>query len=325
MKDGSRISNNIKQIIQVRSPSPKTGRQNINSYYNINNKSTNSKYHNYSSMKKKYNPQKNFTIDSEKNKALFDNVEEEDKNYEMLATNVRVQNKILEEYQNWVNILLSVIDIKKINNSYDDIGTPIQQGLEHIEKLKVENLELKTLIINKKSNNDNMEKILEKKQKTQNMVIKEFNEKDKKKEINLKREKEQLILNVQMLANELDELNENNKHLYEKIEKDDKIKKIYELYNLRNQLKEENKLHKKIMVFKNRKEYIDLKQSLNFSSNQFNINYLKNKKFDKLYKSEINFGPKEYGSIGRLSAYGEYKLEKEENIDTSDSIFFCGL
>ena len=325
MKDGSRISNNIKQIIQVRSPSPKTGRQNINSYYNINNKSTNSKYHNYSSMKKKYNPQKNFTIDSEKNKALFDNVEEEDKNYEMLATNVRVQNKILEEYQNWVNILLSVIDIKKINNSYDDIGTPIQQGLEHIEKLKVENLQLKTLIINKKSNNDNMEKILEKKQKTQNMVIKEFNEKDKKKEINLKREKEQLILNVQMLANELDELNENNKHLYEKIEKDDKIKKIYELYNLRNQLKEENKLHKKIMVFKNRKEYIDLKQSLNFSSNQFNMNNLKNKKFDKLYKSEINFSPKEYGSIGRLSAYGEYKLEKEENIDTSDSIFFCGL
>lgn len=324
MKDGSRISNNIKQIIQVRSPSPKTGRQNINSYYNINNKSTNSKYHNYSSMKKKYNPQKNFTIDSEKNKALFDNIEE-DKNYEMLATNVRVQNKILEEYQNWVNILLSVIDIKKINNSYDDIGTPIQQGLEHIEKLKVENLELKTLIINKKSNNDNMEKILEKKQKTQNMVIKEFNEKDKKKEINLKREKEQLILNVQMLANELDELNENNKQLYEKIEKDDKIKKIYELYNLRNQLKEENKLHKKIMVFKNRKEYIDLKQSLNFSSNQFNMNNLKNKKFDKLYKSEINFSPKEYGSIGRLSAYGEYKLEKEENIDTSDSIFFCGL
>ena len=325
MKDGSRISNNIKQIIQVRSPSLKTGRQNINAYYNINNKSTNSKYHNYSSMKKKYNPQKNFTIDSEKNKALFDNVEEEDKNYEMLATNVRVQNKILEEYQNWVNILLSVIDIKKINNSYDDIGTPIQQGLEHIEKLKVENLQLKTLIINKKSNNDNMEKILEKKQKTQNMVIKEFNEKDKKKEINLKREKEQLILNVQMLANELDELNENNKHLYEKIEKDDKIKKIYELYNLRNQLKEENKLHKKIMVFKNRKEYIDLKQSLNFSSNQFNMNNLKNKKFDKLYKSEINFSPKEYGSIGRLSAYGEYKLEKEENIDTSDSIFFCGL
>ena len=314
------------QISQDRSPSPKTGRQKINLYNNINNNSTNSKYNNFSSTKKKYNPLKNFTIVSEKNKPLFGEMEEDNENYQILATNVRVQNKIIEKYQNWVNILLSVIDNKKIiKNSYDDIGTPIQQGLEHIEKLKDENLKIKALIINKKSNNDIFEKILDKMQKSQNMMIKEFNEKDKNKNLNLKKEKEQLILNVQLLANELDELNENNKQLYEKIEKDNNIKKVYELYSLRNQLKEENIMLRKIHVFNNRKELMDLKQSLKFPSNRLNIDDFNDSKYDKLYKSANMFGSREYGSLGRLSAYGDYKLEKEENINTNESIFFCGL
>ena len=324
MEEGSESFINMNQINQARSSSPKSTKKKINSYNNINNKSTNSKYNTISSMKKENNYNKNITIDSEKNKALFED-EEENNNYQILSTNVRIQNKILEEYQNWINILLSVIDSKKINNNYNDIGTPIQQGLEHIEKLKNENLKIKTLIIKQKAKNDNIEKTLDQKQKTQNMVIKEFNEKDKNKELNLKMEKEQLILNVQMLANELDELNENNKQLYEKIQKDNKLKKIYELYNLRNQLKEENKLYKKIMVFKNRKDYLGLKESLSLSSKKINITDLKNKNYDKKYKTFNNLENKEYGSIGRLSAYGEYKLEKEENINTSDSIFFCGL
>ena len=140
-------------------------------------------------------------------------------------------------------------------------------------------------------------------------MIKEFNEKEKNKNLNLKKEKEQLILNVQLLANELDELNENNKQLYEKIEKDNNIKKVYELYSLRNQLKEENIMLRKIHVFNNRKELMDLKQSLKLPSNQINIDDFKNSKYDKLYKSANMFGSREYGSLGRLSAYGDYKSE----------------
>ena len=56
MKEGSQIYNKINL---ARSPSPKAGRK-INSF---NNKSTNSKYNNFSSTKKNYNPSKNFTID----------------------------------------------------------------------------------------------------------------------------------------------------------------------------------------------------------------------------------------------------------------------
>ena len=85
------------------------------------------------------------------------------------------------------------------------------------------------------------------------MVIKEFNEKDNTFQEKIKKEKIQLADNVQMLANELDELSEYNKQLSDKIMKDEKLKKIYEMINLKNQLKKENKLYKKIMVFKNRK------------------------------------------------------------------------
>ena len=320
------ILKNSNQTTQARSPSPRTGRQKINTYKNSFTKSTKSKYNVSSSIKKKIKSNKNCSLESEINRPLFENIEDENKSYQILASNVRVQNKILEEYQKWINILLSVIDNEKINNTYNDIGTPIQQALQYIEKLKIENFDIKTLIINKKIHNEKIQKILDHKQKSQNMVIKEFNEKDKSNGLNIKREKEQLILNVQMLANELDELNENNKQLYDKIQKDKNLKKIYDLLIIKNQLKEENKLYKKIMVFKNRKNYIDLKESI--PSNSINITDLKNKNYDKkrnkIYNSN-NIATRNYGSIGPISGYGEYKLEKEENINSHESIFFCGL
>ena len=311
---------------KLRSPSPKNIKQNINPYTNINNKTTSSKLNissSMSSIKKKGNQNKNYTLDSDNknNKLLFDYQDEENKYYHIIATNVRIQNKILDEYQKWTNILLSVIDNKKINKNYNDIGTPIQQGLQHIEKLKNENLEIKTLIINKKIANERMEKILDKKRKTQNMVIKEYNEKDKSKGENIKKEKEQLILNVQMLANELDELNEYNKNLYDKIQNDENLKKIYDLIITKNKLKEENKLLKKIMVLKNRKNFIELKESMSFNNKEDLIDSYNNKSG----KDGNNIGNEDYFSIGRFSGYGEYKLEKEENINTNDNAFFCGL
>ena len=153
------------------------------------------------------------------------------------------------------------------------------------------------------------------------MVIKEYNEKDKSKGLNIKKEKEQLILNVQMLANELDELNENNKNLYDKIQNDENLKKIYDLIITKNKLKEENKLLKKIMVLKNRKNFIEMKESMSFINNEDLIDSYNNKNG----KDGNNIGNEDYFSIGRFSGYGEYKLEKEENINTNDNAFFCGL
>ena len=261
----------------------------------------------------------NYTIDSENNKDLF-NSEEENKNYHILANDVRVQNKILEIYQKFVGTLLSVIDNNKINNSYNDIGTPIQQNLELIEKIKEENFKLKILIIKQKINNENIEKILEQKKKIQNILIKEFNEKDKNFEEKKEKEKEQLIDNVQILANELDEINEKNKNLNDEIIKDKKLKNIYDLINLRNQLKQENKLYKKMLVLKSRKNYIDSKESFQ-NKNDSTID-LKESGIKKLNTKNKN---KKYGSLGPISGCGEYKLEKEENIHSNGNIFLCGL
>ena len=298
-------------------------RQNIipNNYINKHKaKQYNSKNMASSLLKKKLNNNLSTnTIDSSNSKSLFErNLDE--KSYQKLATNIRIQKNIIEEYQKWVNILLTAINNKKIDTSYNDIGTPIQEGLEDIEKLKIKNLEIKSLIIKKKIKNENIEKQLEKNKKMQNMLIKEFNEKDKNKEINLKKEKEQLVFNVQMLANELDDLNENNKQLYDKIQININLKKIYDLVITKNQLKEENKLYKKMVVLKNRKNYIDLNGSLSISKTIDNSSNVRNSKFKKKNNADIS---DEYGSIGPLSGYGEYKLEKEENINKN--FFFCGL
>lgn len=306
--------------------SPKQNGKMLNPYRKYhNNKSTNSKYLT-SSKKNIKNKMQDYTIDSENNKVLF-YTEEENKNYQNLANEIRIQNKILEEYKSWVKTLLSVINKNNKlidgDNIYDDIGTPIQQNLEHIEKLKEENFKIKKMIINQKINNEKTEKALIKKQQMQNMIIKEFNEKNNNiSEEKSKKERIQLNDNVQMLANELDELNENNKQLNDKIIKDEKLRNIYEMINLRNELKEENKLYKKIMVLKNRKDYIDLKETL--QSKDSTIEFNNNNKINNINNNSSTIN-REFGSIGPISGYGEYKLEKEENIHSNGSIFFCGL
>ena len=306
--------------------SPKQNGKMLNPYRKYhNNKSTNSKYLT-SSKKNIKNKMQDYTIDSENNKVLF-YTEEENKNYQNLANEIRIQNKILEEYKSWVKTLLSVINKNNKlidgDNIYDDIGTPIQQNLEHIEKLKEENFKIKKMIINQKINNEKTEKALIKKQQMQNMIIKEFNEKNNYiSEEKSKKERIQLNDNVQMLANELDELNENNKQLNDKIIKDEKLRNIYEMINIRNKLKEENKLYKKIMVLKNRKDYIDLKETL--QSKDSTIEFNNNNKINNINNNSSTIN-REFGSIGPISGYGEYKLEKEENIHSNGSIFFCGL
>ena len=290
------------------------------SNFNIMNSSKNSTKFLSSTTKKSQN--QNYTIDSENNKRLFYSEEDNNnKNYNLIANEVRIQYKILEFYQKWINTLLSVLNNNE-NNNYDNIGTPIQQNLEDIEKLKEENFKIKTKIIQQKIINENLKNILEKKQKMQNLLIKEYNEKNNlNNEEKIEKEKEQLIDNVQMLANELDEINENNKNLKEKINKENKIKNVFDLLNIKKQLKDENKLYKKMIVLKNRKNYIDLKDTIQ-ENNDITI-VAKEIQFKKINAQNQNL--KRNISLGPISGFGEYQLEQEENIYSNGNIFFCGL
>ena len=152
------------------------------------------------------------------------------------------------------------------------------------------------------------------------MIIKDFNEKElKDNDEKMKLEKQQLIDNVQLLANELDEINENNKNLNDKIMKNEKLKNIYDLVNIRNKLKEENKLYKKMVVIKTRKNYFDSKETLQKNKDStIDFQEMRNKKLDEIKKNLNN-------TLGPIIGYGEYKLEKEENINSNGNIFFCGL
>ena len=116
-----------------------------------------------------------------------------------------------------VNKLLTLINHK--DDLYNDSGSLIQEGFVEIEKIRNENMEIKSLIIQTKLKNDLLNKNLEKKKKIQNMLIREYNEKEKEKEKSLliSKENEQLNMNLQLLANEVDELNENDKKIFEKI------------------------------------------------------------------------------------------------------------
>ena len=290
------------------------------SNFNMMNSSKNSTKFLSSTTKKSQN--QNYTIDSENNKRLFYSEEDNNnKNNNLIANEVRIQYKILEFYQKWINTLLSVLNNNE-NNNYDNIGTPIQQNLEDIEKFKEENFKIKTKIIQQKIINENLKNILEKKQKMQNLLIKEYNEKNNlNNEEKIEKEKEQLIDNVQMLANELDEINENNKNLKEKINKENKIKNVFDLLNIKKQLKDENKLYKKIIVLKNRKNYIDLKDTIQ-ENNDITID-AKEIQFKKINAQNQNL--KRNISLGPISGFGEYQLEQEENIYSNGNIFFCGL
>jgi len=234
--------------------------------------------------------------------------DEEAKKNQQLSTKVRIQNNIINEYQKWIGILLTVINDKKTKeNLYTDTGSPIQRGLENIQNLLKTNMDIKLMIIEKKLNNENLQKQLEQKKKNQNLIIKEYNEKDKIKILNIKQEKEQLEHNVQMLGNELDELSENNKQINDKIQNNNKLKMINDLICSKNQLKKENMLLKQILVIKHRNNFLE-----------HNIGY---KTMDNM--NTINNLEQDICSIGPISKMGDYQIEKEEHNNNFSSL--CGL
>ena len=284
---------------------------NINLYRNAGNNllSTNKKSQN-----------QNFTIDSENNKVLFYS-EEENKNYHNLANNVRIQNKILELYNKWISTLLTVIDNNKINNEYNDIGTPVQQNLEEIEKLKEENLKIKTKIINQKMNNENLEDILEKQIKDK--TIKEYNEylenekykkmfnENQNKLAQIEKEKEELKqkkLNMEKMAQK-EQMK--NKKIMDRIAflKEKKFEK-----NMLNNIKLELEKEKKFQEEKKLKNFLEMKKIIQDSESRINQKRLEKQKQNELAKlythdSEITEKIKENERtkiLNKIKSVGDY-------------------
>jgi hypothetical protein len=171
--------------------------------------------------------------------------------YNDLKSLLMVQKEMMEQYQTWIQILLSVINNRESTTNHIDIGTPIQEGLKGVEKIKNDNFEIKKKIIEvRKKNLSLIEQYKNIKWKKQN-IISDYTTSSSN-EINI--ENEQLKDNIQYLANEIDYLSEIKDKLNDNINNDPDIIRYKNLYDEIKELKKTNEIAKEI---KNNKLYFN--------------------------------------------------------------------
>ena len=174
--------------------------------------------------------------------------------YNDLKSLLMVQKEMMEQYQTWIQILLSVINNRESTTNHIDIGTPIQEGLKGVEKIKNDNFEIKKKIIEvRKKNLSLIEQYKNIKWKKQN-IISDYTTSSSN-EINI--ENEQLKDNIQYLANEIDYLSEIKDKLNDNINNDPDIIRYKNLYDEIKELKKTNEIAKEI---KNNKFYYNNKR-----------------------------------------------------------------
>jgi len=178
-----------------------------------------------------------------------------DDEIDLLKIRLISQNNLLKEYENWINILLSIVGD---NPTFDDdihydLGTPIQKGLEKIEKLQEENIKIKEKLIDETKKNENYIEIIEQKKKNNEFL----NNCNNENENNIKRDNNILKNNIQIFANEIDELIESNKNCQYLINNNNKLKENENLLNELNKLKENNLKFKKLIEINNRKNCLN--------------------------------------------------------------------
>jgi hypothetical protein len=221
---------------------------------------------------------------------------------EQLKLKLVSQINLIKEYEYWTQILLSIVGDKTMNNTYQDVGTPIQKGLMRIESLQNENLKIKQKIIEQLNKNE-----LLKLQKERLIDMKRhFYEQEYKinKIEELKGDKMALLKTVQLFANEVDELSAKNKKYNSIIKNNEKyldcLKKIEEF----KYEKEENANLKKILEIQN------IKNGFLYNNNKIK---------DDKYVSTTRTIP-----VKRMpKRLGNYTLEQEEDYN-NDFLFSCG-
>ena len=217
------------------------------------------KTNNFISLNKKSNniifPSDDYDNNDNNNIKIKDNNILKDDELDLLKIRLISQNNLLKEYENWINILLSIVGDNPTfeDDIHYDLGTPIQKGLEKIEKLQEENIKIKEKIIDETKKNENYIEIIEQKKKNNEFLIKCNNENEN----NIKRDNNILKNNIQILANEIDELIESNKNCQFLINNNNKLKENENLLNEFNKLKENNLKFKKLIEINNRKNCLN--------------------------------------------------------------------
>lgn len=220
----------------------------------------------------------------------------------LLKLKILIQTNILKEYEAWTHLLLSIVGEKSTNEEiHCDLGTPIQKGLEKIEKLQNDNFKVKQQIIHQINKNTLLMQQLEQ-IKNENKIL--TNEKYNMNIDVVQKEKKILLKNIQSFANELDEQSEKNKKYHIIISKNngEDYKSYTNVLRDINNLKEENSILKKIIEIQNHKN---------------NINHFSSKKSNIYTQTRANYTSRHLGN---------YTLEQEEDLKGTDNfiLFSCG-
>ena len=175
-------------------------------------------------------------------------------NYHSLKIECAIQQNLLKHYEQWIQLLLSIIGDKPNDSStHIDIGTPIQKGLESIAKIQRETMVINENILIQKEKNLLLKSKLEEKQN----MLKELIYENKLDDISqISQEKNVLLQNIQTIANELDEQSEKYKNLNNIITNKHKeeYQKYYNANAELNQLKTINKQYKDIIKMNRHKK-----------------------------------------------------------------------
>lgn len=132
-----------------------------------------------------------------------------------LKLQLKMQMKLMKEYQEWIQTILGIINDKETTRNHIDEGTPIQKRLQVLEQLKKENFIIKDKIYEQQLKNEKLQQKIKEIKVTNNILISDYTISSSQV---INEEKNQLERNVQLLANELDSLNESNQYLHNMID-----------------------------------------------------------------------------------------------------------
>jgi hypothetical protein len=236
-------------------------KQNIDYFKKTNNFISLKNNNNHNKNLSENDNSNNLNVSNDSNSNNINNHNNDDNNIlkddelNLLKIRLMSQTNLMKEYENWINILLSIVGD---NPTFDDdvhydMGTPIQKGLEKIEKLQEENLKIKEKLINESKKNENYINIIEEKKKD----IQFLNNYKNEIENNIKRDNKILKNNIQIFANEIDDLIESNKQFQNIINNNRKLKENENLINKYKKLKETNLNIKKLIEVHFRKNCLN--------------------------------------------------------------------
>ena len=68
----------------------------------------------------------------------------------LLKCKILANSNVIKEYENWINLLLNVVNVNQTPSDYFDLANPVYEKKKKIEELGKDSLEINKMIIREK-------------------------------------------------------------------------------------------------------------------------------------------------------------------------------